>query len=73
MEEKYAKNKFPIFYDPKKKVLKLLNQEVVLLKLGRMPGLLIVDKEGIIRYAYYSNAMHDIPKNDILIEELKKL
>lgn len=73
LEEKYAKNKFPIFYDPKKKVLKLLNQEVVLLKLGRMPGLLIVDKEGIIRYAYYSNAMHDIPKNDILIEELKKL
>ena len=73
LEDKYAKNKFPIYYDPKKTVLKMLNQEVNWVKLGRMPGLLIVDKEGTIKYAYYSNAMHDIPENKILLEELEKL
>ena len=73
LEDKYAKYKFPIYYDPKKTVLKKLNQEVNWVKLGRMPGLLIVDTEGTVRYAYYSSNMHDIPKNDILLEELAKL
>lgn len=73
LEEKYAKNKYPIFYDQKEKVAKMLHQEVKLLKLGRMPGLLIVDKEGIIRYAYYSESMSDIPENPELFEILEKL
>ena len=73
LETKYALNKFPIYYDPKKKVLKILKQEVNWIKLGRMPGLVIVDKEGIIRYAYYGNSMHDIPDNQVLFDELKKL
>ena len=42
-------------------------------KLGRMPGLLITDKEGIIKYAYYGDSMKDIPKNEILIEKLKEI
>jgi alkyl hydroperoxide reductase subunit AhpC len=73
MEEKYARKKYAIFYDEKKKVPKMLNQQVKLLKLGRMPGLLIIDKQGVIRYAYYSDSMSDIPPNEILIEELKKI
>ena len=72
MEQKYAR-KYPIFYDETKKVPEMLHQQVKLLKLGRMPGLLIIDKQGIIRYAYYSDNMHDIPENDVLLEELKKL
>lgn len=73
MEEKYAKNKFPIYYDEQKKVVKMLNQEIKLAKFGRMPALMIVDKEGTIRYAYFGNSMSDIPKNEDLFEELKKL
>lgn len=73
LEEKYARNAYAIFYDETKKVPDMLNQEVKLLKLGRMPGLLIMDKQGIIQYAYYSDNMHDIPENDVLLEELKKL
>ena len=73
LETKYALNKFPIYYDPKKTVLKMLKQEVNWKKLGRMPALLILDKEGIIQYAYYGNSMKDIPKNIILFEELEKL
>ena len=72
LEQKYAKS-YPIFYDEKEKVAKLLHQEVKLLKLGRMPGLLILDKEGIIRYAYYSESMSDIPENPELFEILEKL
>ena len=71
-EANYAK-RFPIYYDAKKKVNKLLKQEVKTLKLGRMPALLIIDKQGIIRYAYYSDAMYDIPTNEEIFEILKTL
>lgn len=70
MEMKYAKGKFPILYDEKNQVAKKLNQQVKILKLGRLPGLLIVDKSGIIRYAYYSDNMKDIPKNADILEIL---
>jgi hypothetical protein len=72
LEEKYAR-KYPIFYDPSKKVPKMLKQEIKLIKGGRMPGLLILDKAGIIRFAYFGESMHDIPKNDVLFEVLAKI
>ncbi len=72
MEKKYAR-KYPIFYDSNKKVTKMLNQEWKLLKLGRMPALLILDTENIVRYAYYGESMKDIPENDQLFEIIKKL
>jgi peroxiredoxin len=72
LEEKYAR-KYPIFYDPSKKVPKMLNQEIKLLKFGRMPGLLILDKAGVIQYAYYGDNMSDIPENKILFEVLEKI
>jgi peroxiredoxin len=73
MEEKYAKNKFPILYDKTKKVSKMLHQEIKILKLGRMPGLIIVDKQGIIQFAYYGENMQDIPKNRDVLEILRKM
>lgn len=73
MEQKYARKKYPIFYDKEKEIPDLLNQEVKLLKLGRMPGLLVIDKDGIIQYAYYGENMHDIPKNEEILEVLKKI
>ncbi|NHJ25308.1 MAG: thioredoxin peroxidase [Candidatus Lokiarchaeota archaeon] len=72
LEEKYAR-KYPVFYDPSKKVPKMLNQEIKLLKGGRMPGLLVVDKAGIIQHAYYGDSMSDIPENEILFEILEKI
>lgn len=73
METKYAKGKYPVYYDQTKKVPNLLKQEVNPLKLGRMPALLVVDKEGIIQYAHYGDSMQDIPKNEEIFEVLKKL
>lgn len=72
MEQKYAR-KYAIFYDQSKKVPELLKQQVKLFKGGRMPGLLIIDKQGIIRYAYYSDSMKDLPRNEELLSELKKI
>lgn len=72
MEQKYAR-KYPVFYDESKKVAGMLKQEVRLIKLGRMPGLLVIDKQGIIQYAYYSKNMHDIPENEEILEVLKKI
>ena len=72
MEEKYAR-KYPVFYDEAKEVPKLLKQETRLIKLGRMPGLLVVDKKGIIKYAYYGKNMHDIPENEEILEVLRNI
>ncbi len=73
MEMKYAKMKFPILYDEKNLVAPRLHQEFKLSKLGRLPGMLIVDKHGTIRYAYYSDSMSDIPKNQDVLEIVHSL
>jgi peroxiredoxin Q/BCP len=62
-----------VYYDPTKKVPEMLKQQVRIVKLGRMPAMLIVDKKGIVRYAYYSDSMSDIPKNEEVFEVLKEL
>ncbi len=59
--------------DPKHKVLKLFGQEVNLFKLGRMPAQVIVDKNGIVRYAHYGHAMSEIPDNDEIIGILDEI
>lgn len=71
LDTKYARGKFAVYYDATEEVTKLLHQEWKVLKLGRMPGLLIIDKDGVIQYAYYSNSMSDIPKNEVLFEAIK--
>ena len=72
MEEQYART-YPVFYDESKEVPDMLHQQVKWLKLGRMPGLLVVDKEGIIRYAYYGESMSDIPENEEIFEILREI
>lgn len=72
MELKYAR-KYAVFYDESEKVATMLKQEKRWIKLGRMPGLLVVDKKGIIRYAYYGKNMHDIPENDEILQVLEKI
>lgn len=39
------------------------DQEVSIWKLGRMPAVLVIDREGYIRYRHYGNSMSDIPEN----------
>ena len=53
--------------DPQGQVRELYGQEVKLLKLGRMPAQVLVDKEGVIRFAHYGESMRDIPKNQEIL------
>jgi peroxiredoxin Q/BCP len=50
--------------DPGASVLKLYGQEVSLFKLGRMPAQVLVDKQGVARWAHYGHSMKDIPANE---------
>ena len=59
--------------DPHHEVLDRFGQEVKLLRLGRMPALVLVDKQGVVRYAHYGHSMSDIPKNDELLAVLDEL
>jgi len=59
--------------DPTHQVLDLYGQEVKLLKLGRMPAQVVIDKQGIIQFAHYGNGMQDIPTNQELLETLRSL
>lgn len=59
--------------DPDHSVSKLYGQQVKILKLGRMPAQLIVDKNGMIRYKHYGNSMSDIPENGDILAILDNL
>lgn len=64
---------FPGLADPKHVVAKLYGQAVRLLKLGRMPLQLVVDRGGVVRYRHDSNSMKDIPALSEVFAELKRL
>jgi peroxiredoxin len=59
--------------DPTYIVLKLYGQELNLFKLGRMPAQVIIDQQGIARFAHYGHAMNDIPANEEVLHILKIL
>ena len=59
--------------DPKHSVLKLYGQEIKLFKFGRMPAMVIIDKQGVVRFVHYGHSMSDIPKNADILTTLKML
>ena len=53
--------------DPEHHVADLYGQQVKLLRAGRMPAMMVIDKTGQIRFQHYADSMRDIPSNrDIL-------
>jgi peroxiredoxin len=50
--------------DPEHVIANLYGQKVNILKFGRMPAMLVIDKEGKIRYVHYGNSMSDIPQDE---------
>ncbi|MBW2524008.1 MAG: redoxin domain-containing protein [Deltaproteobacteria bacterium] len=54
---------FPGLADPDHRVAKLYQQPVRLLRLGRMPMQLVVDRDGIIRFRHEGGSMRDIASN----------
>lgn len=57
--------------DEKERVAKLYHQQVKLLKLGRMPALFVVSKNGVVDFALYGKSMSDIPANEEVLAELR--
>ncbi len=73
--KRWQDEKFPFvgLPDPEIRVLDLYGQDVKLLKLGRMPAQVVVDKDGLVRYAHYGSSMSDIPDTAELLALLDSL
>ncbi len=74
-EKYWSENAIPYIGlpDPTHGVAKLYRQEVNIFKLGRMPLVCIVDRNGRIRYVHYGYSMSDIPENEVLFKVLDEL
>jgi peroxiredoxin Q/BCP len=64
---------FPGLADPGHRVASVYGQEVKWLKLGRLPAVIIVDREGIVRAAFYGESMRDLPSNERILAILAAL
>ncbi len=64
---------FPGIPDPEHVIAKTYGQQVKLLKLGRMPALVVVDMDGKIRYRHYGESMSDIPRDEEILSLLDEL
>lgn len=64
---------FPGLPDPDHTVSKLYGQQVKLLKLGRLPAQLVIDKKGLIRFVHYGHSMSDIAENKEILAMLDRL
>jgi peroxiredoxin len=64
---------FPGIPDPRHSIAGLYGQKVKLLKMGRMPALVVIDKQGKIRYGHYGDSMSDIPTDEEILALLDSL
>lgn len=71
----WAKEKLPFFglADPQHSVAEQYGQQVKLLKFGRMPALLIVDKKRRVRFSHYAENMRDYPTLEEMFAVLDSL
>ncbi len=65
----WAKGQYPFIglADPEHTVADRYGQEVKLLKFGRMPAILVIDKQGQVIQSYYAGNMRDYPPNSELL------
>jgi len=59
--------------DPKHEILRLYGQQVKLFRLGRMPAQVLIDKQGVVRYAHYGLSMRDIPSTEEMMELIEEI
>ena len=74
-KEYWARQDMPFvgLADPKHTVARRYGQEVKLLKFGRMPAMMVIDKAGVVRYKHYGAAMSDIPSSGKILAVLDEL
>ena len=61
---------FPCLPDPDRQVYRQYDVKSAMVSLGQRPGLFIVDREGVVRYAYLGWQQWEIPS---LAETLREL
>lgn len=59
--------------DPSHEVAGRYGQEVRLLRLGRLPALMVIDPVGMVRYTHYGSSMADIPPTSEVLAVLDRL
>jgi peroxiredoxin Q/BCP len=65
----------PGLVDPGHEIANRYGQQVKLLKLGRLPSMVILDRDGAVRFEHQGANMQDIPQNrDVLalLDELNR-
>jgi peroxiredoxin len=74
--QSYFKNNelpFPGLVDNKLSVYQQFDVQSKLTSLGQRPGLFIIDKQGITRYAYLGTQQWEIPSNKVVLEQLQQM
>ena len=64
---------FPGLIDESHSVFDQYDVQSRLLSLGQRPGLFIVDKEGTVCFAYVGSQQWEIPPNQEVLDQIKKL
>ncbi len=74
-QDYFSKHELPFIGlpDPEHRVANLYGQQVKLLRAGRMPAMMIIDKAGQVRFQHYADSMRDIPSNQAILEILDTL
>jgi peroxiredoxin len=69
------KEKLPFvnLVDPGHEVANRYGQQTKILKLGRMPALVVLDRGGTVQYEHQANSMSDIPTNKTVLDVLDRL
>lgn len=73
--EYWKKEELPMIGIPDEdgKLANHYGQEWKLLKLGRMPALFVIDRNGALAFAQYGTSMSDIPSNSEMLKVLDGL
>ncbi len=59
--------------DPKHEIAKLYTQRFNVLRGGRLPALMVIDKEGKLRLKHYGDAPRDIPSDNEVLALLAEI
>ena len=64
---------FTVLIDNKLEVYQQFDVQSKWFSLGQRPGLFIIDKAGVVQFAYIGAQQWEIPKNEVVLEKLKEL
>ena len=64
---------FPCLPDPEREVFRQYDVKSAMISLGQRPGLFVIDKEGVVRYAHLGWQQWEIPSVNETLEQLDAL